>query len=203
MTILSILYFLPLLPAFYYAWRSRYLAEKTSDALSQIPTPILANDALTIFLQKKQMDEVQTIKSEDYMQNEYVSRDNKIYLSPDVFDSVDVYSNALALRAGAQAYCAKTRPYILNSIDKTKNVQTILFWIDFCLLSFAIMTSSLALSVAGYILLAVVYVVANFQRGLKKEIDRVVVGFLHKTQLLSSELTVDIERALAAERKLA
>lgn len=203
MTIYSILYFLPLLPILILAWRSRRVAEQTQAALSKVPTPRPANDALTAFLQKEKMVDVKTVKSDNYMQNEYVPNDDKIYLSPDVVGSVDVYSTALALRAGAQAYCAKNKPTLLASIEKAQNAQTILFWADFCLLAFAIMTSSFILSIAGYALLIVVHLVAKYQRARKKEIDRVAVDFLQNSKFLSPELIKECTRALDAELKLA
>lgn len=202
MNIVSLYYFLPLIPILYVAWLVQHKSSQCIMKSSKTPTKVVADDALDLFLKQKDLGSIETVKSDDYSQNEYVESQDKIFLSPDVLGSVDVCSIALALRAGAQAEAAKKQPLILKTIDKLRNAQTLLFWVVFCLLAFGIMTASLVLTIVGYVLLAIYCALSRRQKSILKSIDDSAVAFVKAQKLLAPEQTAELERVVAAERKL-
>ncbi len=202
MHIASIVCFLPLIPAFIYAWYVGYAAQRQVDRSSKHATSTLAYELLESFLRSVNLNDVKVTRGENYLKNEYDASENAIELSPDVIDSIDVHSLALALRAGAQAATAKQRPHILATLAKIRNAQTLLFWTTFCILSFGIMASSYTISAIGYAVLACVYFCAHTQRNLKREIDDVAIAFMRKSKVLPEAQQEELERVFAAQRRL-
>lgn len=202
MTLESILYFLPLLPALIYAWVKGNAAHKRILESSKSDSKIVARDLLTMFLKAKSMDDIQIAKGDNYLQNVYVESENRIDLSPDTIDSVDVASLALVLRAGAQAATVKQSPQTLQMLAKLRNIQTILFWTVFCILAFGIMTSSLVISIVGYVLLCGVLYCGHIQRKLKSDIDNIAIEFMRQTAILPQDKQAELEEVFAANRRV-
>ncbi|MBQ9811801.1 MAG: zinc metallopeptidase [Thermoguttaceae bacterium] len=199
MSWLSLVCFLPLIPVLVVSIVSQRAASKTIDQASKTPTGISSDKILIAFLNKTKLNSIEVVKSSDYLQNEYVEKEGKIFLSPDTLGSVDAASIALALYAGAQADAVRNQGYSSQSIEKLRNAETILFWTSFCLLAFGIMTASISISIVGYLVGALVAVLRAKKRATFKKIGRVAREFVKECDALDEQSKKLVERVLDAE----
>ncbi|MBR5758250.1 MAG: zinc metallopeptidase [Thermoguttaceae bacterium] len=199
MSWLSLVCFLPLIPVFVVSIVSQRAASKTIDRASKTPTGVSSDKILIAFLNKTKLDSIEVVKSSDYLQNEYVEKEGKIFLSPDTLGSVDAASIELALYAGAQADAVRNQGYSSQSIKKLRNAETILFWTSFCLLAFGIMTASISISIADYLVGAIVAVLRAKKRATFKKIGQVAREFVKECDALDEQSKKLVERVLDAE----
>jgi len=184
-----LLYSIPAIPIFGLACASQMKASKNLRLGSQKKTSVVADVELKKFLKSKDLQELEILKSENYSQNEYVESEGKIRLSPDTIDAVDAVSVALALHAGAQAVASRRAPEKTRMIQKLRYVEILIFWIAFCVLSFGLMSSSLVLSVAGYVCVFGVWLVNTRKGRIMKSVDQTAVDFVRASDYYS-----DVER---------
>ncbi len=201
MSWLSLICFLPLIPAFIVSILSQRASSKIIAQASKTSTGISSDKILQEFLNAKKIDSVKVVKSSDYLQNEYDERDGKIYLSPDTLGSVDAASIALALFAGAQAELSRDQVFSATSVKKTQRVETILFWTAFCFLSFGIMTGSILISAIGYVVGGSVAGLRAKRRALFKKIDDVACDYIDQSDALNDADKTLVKRVLEAERR--
>ena len=202
MSWLSLVCFLPLIPVFIVSIVSQRAASKTIDRASKTSTGVSSDKILNEFLNKTKLDSVEVVKSSDYLQNEYVEKEGKIFLSPDTLGSVDAASIAIALFAGAQADAVRNQGCSSQSVEKLRNAETILFWTTFCLLAFGIMTASIPISVAGYLVGAVVAFLRAKKRATFKKTALVAREFVKGCDALDEQSKTLVERVLDAKRRI-
>lgn len=198
---LSIVCFLPLIPIFLFAWLKQRADAKTVAIASKTPTNVLAKDALVDFLQKNDAASVEVVASSNYSQNEYVEKDDKIYLSPETIGDVDVASLALVLRAGSQAILARKGERVADALAKTKNAESLLFWVAFCVLAFGIMGASPIASAVGYGIVVVVWLARSLGNAQAKKYEELAIAFVKETKLLPETKEELFEKTLAATRR--
>ncbi|MBP5620503.1 MAG: zinc metallopeptidase [Thermoguttaceae bacterium] len=202
MSWLSLCCFLPLIPIFVVSVISQRKASKTIDRASKTSIGVSSDSILKAFLKEAKLDSIEIVRSSDYLQNEYVENENKIFLSPDTLGCVDAASAALALYAGAQAVAVRNQDYTTRSVKKLQSAESILFWTTFCLLAFGIMTASIPISVAGYLVGAIVAVLRAKKRATFKKNDVVALEFVRKCEALDEQSKELVERVLEAERRV-
>lgn len=194
--------FLPLVPFFFVVWYSQFTASKTIAKASKISTNIISDKVLQAFLKKVKLESIEVVKSSNYLQNEYVAEEDKIYLSPDTLGSVDAASVALALFAGAQADAVRKQDYSPETIQQMRSLESVLFWTTFCLLSFGIMTASIPITVIGYIVGGIVVAMRAKKRAAFKRIDETAREFLKEYSELTDEHKKLVSHVLDAETRL-
>ncbi len=197
---LSVVYSLPALPIFCAGWFSQIRADRCVRKLTDADAGVPSDVALAAFLQEVDLPDVEIVKSENYMQNEYVAAQNKILLSPDTLGRRDVASVALALRAGAQAVAERRSPEKPRRVRALHAAENITFWGAFSVLAFGIMSSTLATTVIGYALVALVYGFWRVRTKILREIDAVALKFAKTNPSIPQESARLIEQALKAER---
>ncbi len=196
-----LLYSIPAIPIFGFAWTSQVKASKTLRVGSRKKTSVVADVELKKFLASKNLNDVEILKSDVYTQNEYVESEGKIRLSPDTLGAVDAVSVALALHAGAQAEASRRAPEYSRMIQKLRYFEILVFWIAFCVLAFGLMSSSLPLSIAGYACVVGVWLVNTRKSAIMKKIDQSAVDFIRASKDMSDEEQKDVCKALEADRK--
>ena len=168
--------FLPLVPFFFIVWYSQFTASKTIAKASKISTNIISDKVLQAFLKKVKLESIEVVKSSNYLQNEYVAEEDKIYLSPDTLGSVDAASVALAL-SRALAEAVRKQDYSPETIQQMRSLESVLFWATFCLLAFGIMTASIPITVIGYIVGGIVVAMRAKNARRLKELTKPPVNF--------------------------
>lgn len=202
MNLISVYCFLPLIPLFVVAWLLQRSATRTVEAASKKAVEVVSKDALEKFLSDSGLEKIDVVKSSSYVQNEFDEKENKIYLSPETFESVDLGSLALALRAGAQAKTVREQTGFAATASKLRGFQTLFFWVAFGVLAFGIMSGQFATSGIGYLIALASWLCGKLKRDALKKIDDVAVEFVQKNELLPSDALETFERTLSALRKL-
>lgn len=197
---LAVVYALPALPLFCAGWFSQIRADRCVRKLTDVDAQIRSDAALAAFLKEVDLTDVEVVKSENYLQNEYDAAQNKIFLSPDTLGRADVASVALALRAGAQAVAERRSPEKPRRARTLHASENIAFWGAFSVLAFGIMSSTLATTILGYALVAVVYGLWRVRAKILREIDSVATNFARTSALIPDETARDVEDVLKAER---
>ena len=202
MNLISVYCFLPLIPLFVVTWLLQRSATRTVEAASKKAVEVVSKDALEKFLSDSGLEKIDVVKSSSYVQNEFDEKENKIYLSPETFESIDLGSLALALRAGAQAITVREQTGFAAVASKFRGFQTLFFWLAFGVLAFGIMSGQLATSGIGYLIALASWLCGKLKRDSLKKIDDVAVEFVRKSELLPSDALEALERTLSALRKL-
>ena len=197
---LSVVYALPALPIFCAGWFSQIRADRRVRKLTDADAGVPADFALAAFLQEVDLTDVEIVKSENYLQNEYVAAQNKILLSPDTIGRRDVASVALALRAGAQAVAERRTPEKPRRVRALHAAENIAFWGAFSILAFGIMSATLATTVFGYALVALVYGLWRVRTKILRDVDGVALKFAKTNPTIPQETARLIEQVLKAER---
>ncbi|MBR5243850.1 MAG: zinc metallopeptidase [Thermoguttaceae bacterium] len=197
---LAALYALPALPIFGAGWLSQIRADRCVRRLTDADAGVASDVALAAFLKEVDLTDVEVVKSENYMQNEYDAAQNKIFLSPDTLGRRDVASVALALRAGAQGVAERRAPEKPRRVRALHAAENITFWGAFSILAFGIMSSTLATTVLGYALVALVYSLWRVRTKILREIDDVALKFAQTNATIPQDTARLIEQALKAER---
>ena len=197
---LAVLYALPALPLFGAGWLSQLRADRCVRKLTDADASVPSDVAIAAFLQEVDLTDVEVVKSENYMQNEYDAAQNKILLSPDTLGRRDVASVALALRAGAQAVAERRAPEKPRRVRALHAAENITFWGAFSVLAFGIMSSTLATTGVGYALVALVYGLWRVRVKILREIDAVALKFAKTHPSIPQETARLIEQVLKAER---
>ena len=197
---LSIVYSLPALPIFCAGWFSQIRADRCIRRLTDVDAAVASDVALAAFLKEVDLTDVEVVKSENYMQNEYVAAQNKILLSPDTIGRRDVASVALALRSGAQAVAERRSPEKPSRVRALHAAENIAFWGAFSILAFGIMSATLATTLLGYGLVALVYGLWRVRTKILREIDAVALKFAKTNPAIPQETARLVEQALKAER---
>lgn len=196
----SLLYALPALPIFCVGWFSQIRADRCVRKMTDVDAGVRSDVALAAFLQEVDLTDVEIVKSENYMQNEYDAAENKIFLSPDSLGHADVASVALALHAGAQAVAERRSPEKPRRIRSLHAVENIGFWGAFSILAFGIMSTTLATTALGYALVAFVWGLWRVRTKTLSEIDSVALKFAQTNSLFSKEAADGVAQTLNAER---
>lgn len=197
---LAVVYSLPALPIFCAGWLSQIRADRYVRRLTDVDAGVASDVALAAFLKEVDLPDVEVVKSENYMQNEYVAAQNKILLSPDTLGRRDVVSVALALRAGAQAVAERRSPEKPSRVRALHAAENIAFWGAFSILAFGIMSATLATTLLGYGLVALVYGLWRVRTKILREIDAVALKFAKTNPAIPQETVRLVEQALKAER---
>lgn len=197
---LAVVYSLPALPIFCAGWLSQIRADRCVRRLTDVDAGVASDVALAAFLKEVDLPDVEVVKSENYMQNEYVAAQNKILLSPDTLGRRDVVSVALALRAGAQAVAERRSPEKPSRVRALHAAENIAFWGAFSILAFGIMSATLATTLLGYGLVALVYGLWRVRTKILREIDAVALKFAKTNPAIPQETVRLVEQALKAER---
>lgn len=197
---LSVIYALPALPIFCAGWFSQIRADRNVRKLTDADAGVASDVAIAAFLKEVDLTDVEVVKSENYMQNEYVAAQNKILLSPDTLGRRDVASVALALRAGAQAVAERRSPEKPSRVRALHAAENITFWGAFSILAFGIMSATLATTILGYALVALVYGLWRVRTKILREIDVVALKFAKTSPLISAETARLVEQTLNSER---
>lgn len=197
---LSVVYALPALPIFCAGWFSQIRADRCIRKLTDVDACVASDVALAAFLKEVDLTDVEVVKSENYMQNEYDAAKNKILLSPDTLGRRDVASVALALRAGAQAVAERREPEKPRRVRALHAAENIAFWGAFSILAFGIMSATLATTLLGYGLVALVYGLWRVRTKILREIDAVALKFAKTNPAIPQETARLVEQALKAER---
>jgi len=197
---LAVLYSLPALPIFGAAWFSQIRSDRCVRQFTDVDAGVASDVAIAAFLKEVDLPDVEVVKSENYMQNEYVAAQNKILLSPDTLGRRDVVSVALALRAGAQAVAERRTPEKPSRARALHAAENIAFWGAFSILAFGIMSSTLATTILGYALVAFVYVLWRVRTKILREIDSVALKFAKTNPTIPQETSRLVEQVLKAER---
>lgn len=197
---LAALYALPALPIFGAGWLSQIRADRCIRKLTDVDARVVSDAALAAFLKEVDLTDVEVVKSENYMQNEYDAAQNKIFLSPDTLGRRDVASLGLALRAGAQAVAERREPEKPRRVRALHAAENITFWGAFSILAFGIMSSTLATTLLGYALVLLVYGLWNVRTKILRDVDGVALKFAKTNSLISQETARLVEQALKAER---
>ena len=193
---LAVVYSLPALPIFCAGWFSQIRADRCVRRLTDVDAEVASDVALAAFLKEVELTDVEVVKSENYMQNEYVAAQNKILLSPDTLGRRDVSSVALALRAGAQAVAERRSPEKPSRARTLHAAENITFWGAFSILAFGIMSATLL----GYALVALVYGLWRVRTKILREIDSVALKFAKTSPAIPKETARLVEQVLKAER---
>lgn len=202
MSILSFYYSIPIILIILYAWRSQFVANRTVAQASKIATDALADKALDAYLQYARLNDVAVVKSENYMQNEYVPDKNAIYLSPDTLGSVDLGSIALALHAGAEAKRAAANPGQTAAAKRLRMVESAAFWLAFCFLAIGLMAAMAVVTAIGYAFVAVGFAASAARKRTAASEDDDVVKFVNERGRLSKEQVQTLQETLKALRKI-
>lgn len=197
---LVVLYSLPALPIFCAGWFSQIRSDRCVRKLTEVDAGVASDVALAAFLKEVDLTDVEVVKSENYMQNEYVAAQNKILLSPDTLGRRDVASVALALRAGAQAVAERRSPEKPSRARTLHAAENIAFWGAFSILAFGIMSTTLATTILGYALVALVYGLWRVRTNILREIDAVALKFAKTNPTIPQETARLIDQVLKAER---
>ena len=197
---LAVVYALPALPIFCAGWFSQIRADRSVRKLTDVDAGVASDVALAAFLKEVDLTDVEVVKSENYMQNEYDAAQNKILLSPDTLGRRDVASVALALRAGAQAVAERRSPEKPSRVRALHAAENITFWGAFSILAFGIMSATLATTLLGYGLVALVYGLWRVRTKILREIDSVALKFSKTTPTIPQEKARLVEQVLKAER---
>ena len=197
---LSVVYSLPALPIFCAGWFSQIRADRCIRRLTDVDAGVASDVALAAFVKEVDLTDVEVVKSENYMQNEYVAAQNKILLSPDTLGRRDVASVALALRAGAQAVADRRSPEKPSRVRALHAAENFAFWGAFSILAFGIMSATLATTLLGYGLVALVYGLWRVRTKILREIDAVALKFAKTNPAIPQETARLVEQALKAER---
>lgn len=197
---LSVIYALPALPIFCAGWFSQIRADRCVRKLTDADAGVASDVALAAFLKEVDLTDVEVVKSENYLQNEYVAAQNKILLSPDTLGRRDVASVALALRAGGQAVAERRSPEKPGRVRALHAAENIGFWGAFSILAFGIMSATLATTILGYALVALVYGLWRVRTNILREIDGVALKFAKTNPAIPQETARLVDRALQAER---
>lgn len=176
------------------------IAKRQIVRAGKTPTSVNAETILQEFLQAEGMDDVAAEKGEDYLKNAYNPVKKAVELSPDVFGCVDAYSAALALNAGAQALTHRNYPEKELLFRRLHQISTTLFWVVFCVLSFAVMGSSLVGSCVGYALAAPLLAIELVRSKYAKDSQSFAANFVAQSQKYSREEAKLIVKTLAAIR---
>ncbi|MBR4834184.1 MAG: zinc metallopeptidase [Thermoguttaceae bacterium] len=197
---LVVVYSLPALPIFCAGWFSQIRADRRVRKLTDVDAEVRSDAALAAFLQEVDLTDVEVVKSDNYMQNEYDAAENKIFLSPDTLGRRDVASVALALRAGAQAVAERREPEKPRRVRTLHAVENVSFWGAFGVLAFGIMSSTLATTILGYALAAFVWALWRIRVKILREIDAVALKFAKNDASIPDATARGVEEVLAAER---
>lgn len=194
-----VLYSLPAVPLFAYGWYTQFAADRRVRELTGTDEKIKADAALADFLKASELEDVEVVKSENYMQNEYDESVNKIFLSPDSLGHSDASSIALALRAGAQAATYRRSPQKTALAKSLHRAETTAFWSAFTVLAFGIMASHLFMTLIGYALCFVVFAVFGWRAKLLREVDSFALDFAEKN--FEKKTFENVKKVLDAERR--
>lgn len=197
---LAVVYSLPALPIFCAGWFSQIRADRCVRRLTDVDANVASDAALAAFLKEVDLTDVEVVKSENYMQNEYVAAQNKILLSPDTLGRRDVASVALALRAGAQAVAERRSPEKPSRARTLHAAENITFWGAFSILAFGIMSATLTTTILGYALVALVYGLWRVRTKILREIDAVALKFAKTNPTIPETTARLVEQVLKAER---
>ena len=197
---LAAIYALPALPIFCAAWFSQIRADRRVRKLTDVDACVRSDAALDAFLKEVDLTDVEVVKSENYMQNEYDALQNKIFLSPDTLGRRDVASVALALRAGAQAVAERREPEKPRRARALHATENITFWGAFSILAFGIMSSTLATTILGYALAGLVWLLWRIRCNILRDIDSVALKFVKTNSLIPTETARLVAQVLRAER---
>ncbi len=197
---LAVVYSLPVLPIFCACWFSQIRADRRVRKLTDVDAEIRSDAALAAFLQEVDLTDVEVVKSENYLQNEYDAAQNKILLSPDTIGRRDVASVALALRAGAQAVAERREPEKPRRVRALRAAENIVFWGAFSILAFGVMSATLATTILGYALIAVVWALWRIRVKTMRELDAVALKFAQNYSQIPAETARGVAAVLRAER---
>ncbi|MBQ5789638.1 MAG: zinc metallopeptidase [Thermoguttaceae bacterium] len=197
---LSVVYALPALPIFCAGWFSQIRADRCIRKLTDVDACVASDVALAAFLKEVDLTDVEVVKSENYMQNEYDAAKNKILLSPDTLGRRDVASVALALRAGAQAVAERREPEKPRRVRALHAAENIAFWGAFSILAFGIMSATLATTFLGYALVLLVYGLWSVRTKILRDVDGVALKFAKTNPAIPETTARLIEQVLKAER---
>jgi Zn-dependent membrane protease YugP len=197
---LALIYALPALPIFGAGWFSQIRAARRVHKLTDVDAGVVSDDAIASFLKTAELPDVEVVKSENFMQNEYDAERNKILLSPDTLGRRDVASVALALRAGAQAVAERREPSKPRRVRALHAAENIAFWGAFSILAFGIMSSTLATTLLGYALVLLVYLLWRVRVKILRDIDAVALKFAKTDRSIPQETARLIGQVLQAER---
>ena len=197
---LAVIYSLPAIPIFCAAWISQIRADRCVRKLTDVDAEVASDVALAAFLKEVDLTDVEVVKSENYMQNEYVAAQNKILLSPDTLGRRDVASVALALRAGAQAAAERRDPEKPRRVRAIHAAENIVFWGAFSILAFGIMSSTLTTTLIGYASLFFVYGLSRVRVKILRDIDAVVLKFVKTNPTIPEKTALLVAQILKSER---
>ncbi|MDO5308904.1 MAG: zinc metallopeptidase [Planctomycetia bacterium] len=183
----SAIYAIPAVLALLLAWFKQHSTQSQIKRGSKTSSGIVSNNALAAYLKERGLSELKVGRHTDFTKNEYSRKTGEILLSPDTLDSVDYGSVAYALHAGAQAESARRAPNELQSVDALGKWVSIIFWILFCVLGAGLMAANLPCTIAGYVLMLIMFMMNAKRRSIISKIDEDAIHFVKTNDKLFSE----------------
>ena len=196
----SLLYAAPISVVVVLAAIMQSRARKQVVAASKIATKVVAQKALREFLKDQGLENVEVVQSADYSKNAYDAARDRIELSPDAIDSIDVGSIALALRAGSGAVAAKRAPEKASFVAKLRTTETLAFWVVFCAFAFGIMANSAPLNAVAWGCLVALFVLERVRANVVAKLDVGAESFARESKLFEPDLAEAIVKTMRALR---
>lgn len=190
------IYLIPLVPLVIMLWWMQHRANKTMARFSEVETNYIAKETAKKMLQEKSVT-TPIERSDDYSQNAYDPRENKIFLGPDTYDQKDVTALGLAARAAGKAIFTKTSPEMAKVLDTMKRVTQVFFWLVFTVLAFGFMGNSALTVLIGYGLLALMLLSFFFDMKKEADINRSIIDQL--SRILSDDVLTKVKKILQAD----
>lgn len=191
-------YALPLIVVMIISWILQTRNNKTLLKLQKVSTPRTASETVQSLLDGEGL-KIQAEKGSDYTQNLFDEAQNKVLLSPDLYDEKDAASIGQAVLAGGTAVMAKKDPGKAASLKKLKSFILIVFWVLFTVLAFGLMGKHLPTVIAGYAILAFMAILYFAEIGMKKGINRQIINSLKQLELFDETQLRQIAKAVDAE----
>lgn len=192
----GIAYLIPLVPLAILFWYQQNWCARINEAAESIKTKHSALDVAKSVLQAAKIEGVDVEPWDNHSETLFDSEKSKVFLSASIHGENDISAIAHAIHAIGHAIMETQKNEMYGIKKITGPLFSVLFWCVFGILAFGLMSASLPVVIAGYIVCLVCIGLQMFNQWVGTTSDRLALEYLVSLGMLEEGNIAELRKTL-------